>query len=127
MLRFCLSLLVALLWLDQARASDQPGLTEAVGQKDLPVISVYELPAEARDKLRIINKGGPFQYDRDGAVFMNYERILPAKERGYYREYTVNTPGAENRGSRRIVCGPLPECYYTPDHYRSFKLIRGLP
>jgi ribonuclease T1 len=93
-------------------------------QDDLPAITAAELPAEARDTLRVIKQGGPFPYDRDGAVFMNYERALPGQTRGYYREYTVKTPGVRDRGTRRMVCGPLPECYYTSDHYLSFKRIR---
>ena len=83
-----------------------------------------ELPAEARDTLRTINQGGPFAYPRDGTVFNNYERILPNKPRGYYHEYTIKTRGIRNRGARRIVCGPLPECYFTADHYKTFKKIR---
>lgn len=78
----------------------------------------------ARDTLRAIKRGGPFAYDRDGAAFMNYERILPHQPRGYYHEYTVRTPGALDRGARRIVCGPLSECYYTADHYQTFIRIR---
>jgi ribonuclease T1 len=97
------------------------------GPDGMPVIAVTELPAEARDTLRAIKQGGPFPYDRDGAVFKNYERALPSQARGYYREYTVKTPGARNRGTRRIVCGPLPECYFTADHYQSFKRIREQP
>jgi ribonuclease T1 len=87
-------------------------------------ISAAELPPEARDTLRLIKQGGPFPYPRDGVVFGNYEKLLPQQPRGYYREYTVKTPGARNRGARRIVCGPLPECYYTADHYRTFQRIR---
>ena len=94
----------------------------------LPVIAVSELPAEARETLRVIKQGGPFPYDRDGTEFRNYERLLPRHARGYYREYTVETPGARNRGGRRIVCGgPIPECYYSADHYLSFKRIREQP
>lgn len=88
------------------------------------IIAVAELPTEARDTLQVIKRGGPFAYERDGVVFRNYERILPKQPRGYYHEYTVKTPRARNRGARRIVCGPLPECYYSPDHYRTFKRIR---
>lgn len=87
-------------------------------------ISIAELPPEARDTLRLIRQGGPFPYPRDGAVFGNYEKRLPLQPRGYYREYTVKTPGARNRGARRIVCGPPPECYYTADHYRTFQRIK---
>ena len=111
-------LLAALLWLPQVHATD------TVGQAGLPVIVVAELPAEARDTLQAIKRGGPFAYERDGVVFRNYERILPRQPRGYYREYTVRTPGARHRGARRIVCGPLPECYYSADHYQTFKRIR---
>ncbi|TAN84516.1 MAG: ribonuclease [Gallionella sp.] len=90
----------------------------------LPVIAVSELPLEARDTLRAIGQGGPFVYPRDGVTFKNYERILPKQPRGYYREYTVKTPGARNRGARRIVCGEPVECYYSADHYKTFKRIR---
>lgn len=91
------------------------------------IIAVAELPAEARDTLQAIEWGGPFAYERDGVVFRNYERILPKQPRGYYREYTVRTPGTRHRGARRIVCGPLPECYYTTDHYQTFKRIQEQP
>ncbi len=87
-------------------------------------IAVSALPPEARDTLRLIKRGGPFSFPRDGVVFGNYEHRLPQQPRGYYHEYTVKTPGARNRGARRIVCGPLPECYYSGDHYRTFKHIR---
>jgi ribonuclease T1 len=113
----CLWLLAALLWLPHVQA--EPSM-----HSSLPLIAVAELPAEARDTLQAIKRGGPFAYDRDGAVFRNYERILPQQPRGYYREYTARTPGARNRGARRIVCGPPVECYYTADHYRTFKRIR---
>jgi len=87
-------------------------------------IKIQSLPLEARETLRLIRQGGPFPYQRDGVVFGNYEKRLPKKQRGYYHEYTVKTPGVRNRGARRIVCGPPVECYYTDDHYQSFKLIR---
>jgi ribonuclease T1 len=120
-------------------------------------ITVAELPSQARDTLRLIYQGGPFPYPRDGIVFGNRERQLPAQSRGCtsdtlltksadcgrrceagapalkgsappcrvrYREYTVKTPGVHSRGARRIVCGVLPECYYTDDHYQSFKRIK---
>jgi len=91
-------------------------------------ISVGALPNEAREVLALIKSGGPFVYERDGVVFGNREGNLPAKTRGYYHEYTVPTPGAKNRGARRIVCGgPLrvpTVCYYTSDHYRTFARIR---
>jgi ribonuclease T1 len=81
------------------------------------------LPTEARETLERIEAGGPFPYKQDGRVFHNRERLLPAKERGYYREYTVRTPGARDRGARRIVAGRNGEYYYTEDHYRSFRRI----
>ncbi|MFZ2540660.1 MAG: ribonuclease domain-containing protein [Gallionella sp.] len=93
-------------------------------QDGLPFIMLAELPADARDTLRAIEQGGSFSYPRDGAVFGNLERILPKRSRGYYHEYTVNTSGVNHRGARRIVCGPMPECYYSPDHYQTFKRIR---
>ncbi len=116
-LRFWWILAAALLWLP-------PGQAEPVTQTGLPVIAAAELPAEARETLRAIERGGPFAYERDGVVFGNYERILPKRPRGYYREYTVKTPGVRHRGARRIVCGEPVECYYSADHYQTFKRIR---
>src|SRR4051812_16026077 len=91
-------------------------------------IAVAQLPAEARDVLVRVRAGGPFPFERDGATFGNRERLLPARKRGFYHEYTVETPGAHNRGARRIICGGprrAPEvCYYTDDHYASFRRIR---
>jgi ribonuclease T1 len=87
-------------------------------------IAIAELPSEARTTLQLIEKGGPFPYQRDGAVFGNFERRLPLKQRGYYREFTVPTPGRRDRGARRIVAGEDGECYYTEDHYRTFRKIR---
>jgi ribonuclease T1 len=121
MLRIIWIALAAMLWLPLASYSALPlqGGVEA-----MPVIAVADLSAEARDTLRAIKQGGTFSYPRDGAVFNNFERVLPERQRGYYHEYTVITPGANNRGVRRIVCGLLPECYYTADHYQTFKRIR---
>jgi len=90
---------------------------------NLEEISVGELPPEALDTLDLIDSGGPFPYDKDGSVFHNYEGLLPAEADGYYREYTVDTPGASDRGARRIVTGGEGERYYTDDHYASFRLI----
>ena len=86
-------------------------------------IAVEKLPPEARQSLVLIEKNGPFPYQRDGAVFGNREGLLPRRERGYYREYTVKTPNAQDRGARRIVAGRAGELYYTDDHYRSFRRI----
>ncbi|MBI5660144.1 MAG: ribonuclease [Nitrosomonadales bacterium] len=93
-------------------------------RSQLAPIVVSGLPPEARDTLRLIKQGGPFPYPRDGVVFGNYEKRLPLQPRGYYREYTVKTPGARNRGARRIVCGVPVECYYSSDHYRTFQRIK---
>lgn len=96
-------------------------------QPALASIAVAELPAQGRETYQLIRQGGPFPYDKDGSVFGNRERILPAQTRGYYREYTVRTPGSRDRGARRIVCGGQPRtpevCYYTADHYASFRRI----
>ena len=91
-------------------------------------IVLAQLPTQGQDVLKLIYVGGPFKYDKDGTVFGNRERILPAKNRGFYREYTVKTPGERTRGARRIVCGGIkpaaPDaCYYTDDHYASFRKI----
>jgi ribonuclease T1 len=93
-----------------------------------PSVKLTQLPTQAQEVYTLIAKGGPFKYDKDGVVFGNRERLLPQNKRGYYREYTVTTPGSRDRGARRIVCGGLkataPErCYYTDDHYASFKQI----
>jgi len=79
--------------------------------------------AEARQTLELIRRGGPYPYSRDNVPFGNFERILPAKASGYYREFTVRTPGETDRGARRIVAGAVGEKYYTADHYASFKFI----
>ena len=89
----------------------------------LPAIPESELPAEARRILELIRAGGPYQYSQDDQVFGNFERILPRRDRGYYREYTVPTPGESDRGARRIVAGDNGEKYYTDDHYESFTFI----
>jgi len=87
-------------------------------------IAQAALPREARETLELIRRGGPFPYRKDGDRFGNREKLLPAAPRGYYREYTVPTPGARDRGARRIVAGQRGEYYYTDDHYSSFKRIR---
>ena len=104
----------------QARTSSFLGSVESV--------SAAQLPPQGRDMMTLIYQGGPFRHDKDGVVFGNRERILPAKNRPYYLEYTVRPPGERSRGARRIVCGGLkpaaPDvCYYTDDHYASFRRI----
>ena len=86
-------------------------------------IEKKQLPKEAIATLALIKKGGPFPYPQDGVAFGNRERILPLRERGWYREYTVTTPGARDRGARRVVAGRDGTLYYTDDHYRSFRRI----
>jgi ribonuclease T1 len=97
---------------------------QAGNRIDTDGIDAADLPSEAHHALQLIKKGGPFPYAKDGAVFGNRERLLIAKPHGYYREYTVKTPGARDRGARRIIAGENGEFYYTDDHYSSFKRIR---
>lgn len=108
------------------------GVGERPAQKRLQetgaTVSVSQMPPQGQQVLKLIHSGGPFPYDKDGAVFGNRERLLPIKPRGYYREYTVASARARSRGAQRIVCGgsqpTLPDtCYYTKDHYSSFKKI----
>jgi len=103
------------------QAKESPAATGAV-------VALAELPVEARQTQALIQKGGPFPYRKDGSTFGNRERQLPAKPRGFYKEYTVKTAGSPDRGARRIVCGGSrrtePEaCFYTADHYASFRRI----
>ncbi len=105
-------------------ASDAGGGRHGVEQSDPHEITVADLPPEAQQTLRTIERGGPFAYARDGVVFGNYEHELPKRPRGYYHEYTVRTPGKRNRGIRRIVAGGAGEYYYSPDHYQTFRRIR---
>jgi ribonuclease T1 len=88
-----------------------------------PSIAVANLPPEGQATLHLIKKGGPYPYRKDGSIFGNRERNLPRQARGYYKEYTVKTPGANNRGARRIVAGEVGEYYYTGDHYNTFQRI----
>ncbi len=89
----------------------------------LPTIAVTALPPEGQVTLQLIKKGGPFPYRKDGSIFGNRERNLPRQSRGYYKEYTVKTPGAHDRGARRIIAGEVGEYYYTNDHYSTFQRI----
>ncbi|MCD5344203.1 ribonuclease [Arthrobacter sp. AK04] len=89
----------------------------------LPEVRESALPAEGRKILNLIRAGGPYRYSQDDQTFGNFERILPRRDRGYYREYTVPTPGEPDRGARRIVAGAGGDKYYTDDHYESFKFI----
>ena len=98
---------------------------------DFPLILASDLPREGRDALALIRSGGPYPFSKDGSIFSNRERILPRQPRGYYHEFTVKTPHSRDRGARRIICGgpagkqQVPDvCYYTDDHYASFKKIK---
>lgn len=123
-------LVVALLaWRQQPHAP----LPESAGPSTRPTAAAEghrrpdSLPPEARQTLARIATGGPFPHPQDGTVFGNYEGLLPAQPRGYYHEYTVETPAAHTRGARRIITGGNPPSvyYYTDDHYRSFRRIEG--
>ena len=106
------------------------GAALAKSPRPLGEIAAAALPREAQATLALVKAGGPFAYPKDGSVFSNRERILPPRPRGYYREYTVPTPGARDRGARRIIAGAAGdvrssgEYYYTDDHYNSFRRIR---
>jgi ribonuclease T1 len=89
----------------------------------IATMQISALPPEALETLDLIYKGGPFPYRQDGTTFQNRERLLPIQPQGYYREYTVRTPGEDDRGARRIVFGREGEIYYTDDHYASFRRV----
>lgn len=101
-------------------AAHSPAVPAPAG---LSTVRVADLPPEARETLRLIDDGGPFPYRKDGSTFGNFEGILPERERGHYREYTVPTPGERDRGARRIVTGREGEVYYTDDHYETFRVV----
>ncbi len=101
---------------------------DGAASADARTVQLQDLPRQARDTYRLIHEGGPFPYEKDGTVFGNRERLLTRQPRGYYREYTVRTPGSRDRGARRLVCGgqrpTAPDaCYYTEDHYASFRKV----
>ena len=103
--------------------------TPAAKMSEFPLVLLVDMPKEARETLSMIRKGGPFPYSQDGVIFSNREHALPKQPRGYYHEYTVKTSGSRTRGARRIVCGGNPksvptECFYTDNHYESFRKIK---
>jgi ribonuclease T1 len=104
--------------------SPQPAQRPATTPVRADEVALAALPVQAQQMLALIKKGGPFPYQRDGIVFGNFERRLPIRNRGYYHEYTVPTPGARDRGARRIIAGAAAEYYYTDDHYETFRRIR---
>ncbi|MGW1869359.1 ribonuclease domain-containing protein [Streptomyces mauvecolor] len=91
--------------------------------KGMATVQADRLPPEARQTLKLIDKGGPFPYSKDGVVFGNFEKLLPQQKRGYYHEYTVQNPKSRDRGAWRIVTGQGKEFYWTDDHYKSFKAV----
>ena len=114
------AIMLALLWVAPAALAR----SETPAGAALAEITVADLPGEARETIALIRKGGPFPFRRYGIAFGNFEERLPVKARGYYREYSVQTPGAKDRGARRIVAGRGWELYYTDDHYNSFRRIK---
>jgi ribonuclease T1 len=108
--------------------ADAAKLAPAAPVSDLPTTTVAQLPAEGVDTLRLIALGGPFPYAQDGATFANREGLLPQRPSGWYKEYTVITPGSPDRGARRIVAGTDGGRFYTSDHYASFReVLSGAP
>lgn len=107
--------------------AQRPAGTDKQVQDGFGTVRIAQLPRQAVATLRLIEAGGPFPYEKDGVVFGNRERLLPRQPRGYYHEYTVPTPRSRDRGARRIVCGgprkQIDDCYYTDDHYASFRRI----
>lgn len=125
--RFSLKLVLTCLLFVGVFMSAPAGARSPAPADSAETVSVSELPPEGAKTYRLILQGGPFPYEKDGVVFGNRERMLPSQKRGYYHEYTVPTPGAHNRGTQRIVCGGAPRtpdtCYFTADHYASFRRI----
>lgn len=118
--------IVGVFLITQYQGTDSEGARQpqsTASQTSIPD-SLKSLPSEARDTIELIQSGGPFPYRQDDTVFSNRERLLPIHERGYWREYTVPTPGESDRGARRIVHGEGDEYYYTDDHYASFERLR---
>ena len=118
--------LVALLVLLLRPPAADPGAPDATDPASgLTVVALTGLPVEARRTVTLIDRGGPFPYAKDGSVFGNRERLLPTRPAAHYREYTVRTPGEDDRGPRRIVTGDGgAELFYTADHYASFVRVR---
>lgn len=121
-----LLVLVAGGWLERHALTDPPhgGRPVAVvSTADLPVRPLSQLPPQAAQVWQLIQHGGPFPYRQDGGVFGNREALLPSRQTGYYREYTVPTPGYHDRGPRRLITGGAAELYYTGDHYVTFVAV----
>jgi ribonuclease T1 len=108
----------------QATAYEAPAGMRKMLSQNGDTISVTQLPPEGQQVLALIKKGGPFPYSRDGVIFGNREKRLPKQARGYYKEYTVKTPGVRTRGARRIIAGAKGEYFYTDNHYETFRQIK---
>ncbi|MFT4008883.1 MAG: ribonuclease domain-containing protein [Nocardioidaceae bacterium] len=108
---------------NSSTATSTPGSARTPETSGLKHVAAADLPAEAQQMLRTIDAGGPFEFRQDGAVFQNREGHLPAEPRGFYKEYTVVTPGSDDRGARRIVVGRDGSFYYTDDHYDTFREV----
>ena len=123
----CIKLVITGLLLSATLSNSFVQARTSAAVDSLATIPVAELPVQGAQTYALIAQGGPFPYEKDGVIFGNRERLLPISNRGYYREYTVRTPGVSHRGKRRIVCGGKPRvpdvCYYTADHYASFRKI----
>jgi len=121
------SLLAGVLLVASLASPNMVHARQPVSADSVATMAVSELPPQGRQTYQLIRDGGPFPYSKDGSVFGNRERMLPSRQRGYYLEYTVKTPGSRDRGARRIICGGQPRlpdaCYYTGDHYASFSRI----
>ena len=122
--RLGLAILLGLLMAISNALAFENSHSTKTGRATVSIIEAAQLPPEARATLKLIEQGGPFPFRKDGVVFGNREKKLPQQRYGYYHEYTVKTPGARNRGARRIISGGTHEYYYSDDHYRSFKRIQ---
>lgn len=118
-------LVVAMVSGQQAPTTPVPSaaVSAPANPSGLPAVKASQLPNEARQTLALIAKGGPYPYREDDGNFGNFEGLLPKKASGFYKEYTVVTPGESDRGARRIIAGEDGGKYYTADHYESFKFI----
>ena len=92
-------------------------------RSSLPVVDFADLPFEAQQTIELIEAGGPYPHREDGSTFRNFEHRLPNQPRGYYREFTVDTPDVPGRGPRRVVQGQAGDLYYTNDHYETFRQV----
>ena len=108
----------------QDRTAYPSGSVANTPESGLDTVAESKLPEQARAVLQLIRAGGPYKYDQDDKTFQNREGILPRQKKGYYREYTVETPGSDDRGARRIIGGREGDRYYTDDHYDSFRQIQ---